>query len=117
LGTTELEEDGAQAMAQIHVPTDEHPDHQDHRQLARTRGLATEGLGELLNVLARKELFQDGPRKAVTEFVIAWQLRYSKGHEESPFDIPMRVFFLVCQMRSSSSTYLSGIARKGMPLL
>src|SRR5947209_13112073 len=95
------------------MPTDEHEDHQHQRQLAGTRGLATVGLDELLDALAGIELFQDRPREAVTEFVGAWQLRYSKGHEESPFDISMLVFSLVCQIASSSSTYLSGIAPKG----
>jgi hypothetical protein len=94
LSTTELEEDRAQAVAQIQVPTDEHPDHQHHRQLAGTGALATEGLDELLDALAGKELFQDRPREAVTEFVRAGQLRYSKGHEESPFDIPDESLFL-----------------------
>jgi hypothetical protein len=85
---TSLEEDGTQAVAQIQVPADEHPDHQPQRQLAGTGGLATKGLGELLDALAGKELFQDRPRQRATQFVRAWQLRYSKGHEESPFNIP-----------------------------
>src|SRR5205814_8438490 len=84
LGTTELEEDGTQAVAQIQVPPDEHPDHQHQRQLAHTRRLATDALREVLNVLAGVELFQDGPRQGVTEFVFTWQVRYPKGHEESP---------------------------------
>ena len=93
-GTTQLEEDGTQAVAHIQVPTDEHPDDQRQRQLAHPRGLATVGLDEVLDARARKELFQDGPRKGVTEFVFTGQLRYSKGHEESPFDIPDDAFFL-----------------------
>src|SRR5207248_1513744 len=116
-GTTELEEDGAQAVAHIQVPTDEHPDHQHQRQLAHTPGRTTKALGELLDTLAGIELFQEGPRKAATQFVITGQLRYSKGHEESPFDILDDAFFLVCQMRSSSATYLSGIGPCGRPSL
>jgi len=93
-GTTQLEENATQTMAQIQMPTDKHPHDQRQRQLAHARGPATVGLNELLNARARKELFQDRPRQSSTQFVISGKLRYSKGHEESPFDIPDDGFFL-----------------------
>ena len=67
---------------------------QRQRQLAHTRGLATVGLDELLDARARIELFQDRPRQGATQFVFTGKLRYSKRHEESPFDIPDESLFL-----------------------
>jgi hypothetical protein len=47
----------------------------------------------VLDTLTGIELVQHGPGKGATEFVSAWQVRYAKGHEESPFDIPDNGFF------------------------
>ena len=49
------------------------------------------GVNDELNSLRLpwEELFQDRPGQRATQVVRAGQVRYSKGHEESPFDIPM----------------------------
>ncbi len=93
LDTTEFEEDGSQAVPQIQVPPDEHPDHQDQGQFACACGLATEALHEGFDALTGIELFHERPRKPVTELVRALHVRYSKGHEEFPFDRLFHVFF------------------------
>ncbi|SRR6266436_135624 len=40
------------------------------------------------------ELLQQRPRQALTQLVITGEVRYAKGHEESPFDRPDDGFFL-----------------------
>ena len=92
VGIAEFAEDRAQAMTQIQVPADEYVDHQHQAQFAHPRRLFHMGLDQALQAMARRELFQDGPRQAGSLLVITGEVRYSKGHEASPFDILSGVF-------------------------